>query len=179
MKVRASGLIVTAVIPVLAIAGCSNSQKSSDATVTTTATTQGSPSPTPCVDADGHGPDGAPPCDASPADGRRVPFGTATEVLVPADAYMAIYAPARWAGGAGAFGCTVTDASNQPISVQQPAPEQVGSKEFDGSSWNVVWTYGATPGKTTVTCNPSADNTLPADEGPLWVRVLPVGMQMR
>ncbi|MFJ4655623.1 hypothetical protein ACIP5Y_30455 [Nocardia sp. NPDC088792] len=179
MRVRASGLIVTAVIPVLAIAGCTNSQKSSDATVTTTATTKGSPTPAPCMDENGHGPDGAQPCDTNPAKGQPVPLGAATEVPTPADAYMAIYAPARWEGAATAISCTATDASNQPITVQPPSAEQVGSKEIDGSAWNVVFTYGAAPGKTTLTCSPSGNGALPTDEGPLFVRVMPVGMQMR
>lgn len=182
LRIHPSAILLIAA-PLLAVTACSSSQQASDASGSTTSTSAAAATSTStpasgaagCVDNEGHGPDNAPPCDANPADGRRVPLGTdtGTKVLVPADAYMAIYAPADWAAG---IACTVTGANGQPLEVRAAGAGAPPDKQFDGRTWTVAATYGATPGDSTVKCAERAAGSVPTDQGPLWVRVLPIGL---
>ncbi|WP_157762780.1 hypothetical protein [Nocardia yamanashiensis] len=179
MRLHPSAILLIAA-PLLAVTACSSSQQASDtATSTSAAAATSTPTSTPsepgCIDSEGHGPDNGQPCEANPADGRRVPLGTSTgtKVLVPADAYMAIYAPADWAAG---IACTVTDGNGQPLEVRAAGAGAPADKQFEGRTWTVAATYGATPGDSTVKCAERAAGSVPTDQGPLWVRVLPIGL---
>ncbi|WP_405492922.1 hypothetical protein [Nocardia sp. NBC_00511] len=173
MKLRTLALCALAALPLTA---CTNSQQASDATSSSTAQPT-TTSVAPCVDDNGHGPDGAPPC--NPGNGNGVPLGTATEILMPADAVMGVYVPQSWGEATAGLHCEATDPTGAALTLNPPSPELAATKEIGGTAWTVAWTYGATPGKTTLTCRDGGSGRLPTDQGALFVRAIPMGIPMR
>lgn len=170
-------------MPALVLAGCSS--KGSKATVEPAAspspTSVATATPVPCVDAQGHGPDGATKSCAAP-DGSddpgetngavRIPLGQARTVPVPADAVLDIKGLPEW--DRSALRCTATTGSGKQLELFPPDPGVQPEQAAHGGTWVPFWTVGAPPGEVTIQCADPGSRIPNGDTS--FIRVVPRGL---
>lgn len=169
MARNAKVLVLASVLPVVVLAGCSNSTSAdspdpSSATFPTPTTAPTTAPTAPTNDGDDDG--------GETTGGVRIPLGQTKTVQVPADAVMDIKGKQGW--DAAVLECTATDASGQSIDLLPPDPSVPPESAAHGGTWTPIWTLAAAPGAVTVGCSDPGAQIQHTETS--FIRVVPRGL---